>query len=134
MIPPRPESELQVSPVTPQGVSGCSYRFSNNQTYVSGCRVFHETLTWNAEFTANYNYGIANGHYISSIRNPLTGGIGMGPGTLDYVQRRAPVNGTAIAQLKARQTQGIGDIGVGRDVGFRLHVNTAGGNTFAFGM
>lgn len=58
----------------------------------------------------------------------------MGTGTLSYIQRQAPVQGTAKAMLKARQEQKISGVGVSRDVGFELHVNTSGGRTYSFGM
>ncbi|XKH55570.1 hypothetical protein LG293_09895 [Citricoccus nitrophenolicus] len=118
--------------ITPFAVTGCGRSQSGNTTYMSGCFVRHGATTWTMSFYANFRYGL-NGHYISSISQPRTGGIGVGSGTLHYIQRSAGSSGTAIAEIRARQTQQVGGIGASRDIGMQLRVSLSGGKTSHWG-
>ncbi|XKH58399.1 hypothetical protein LG293_17385 (plasmid) [Citricoccus nitrophenolicus] len=118
--------------ITPFSVTGCGRRQSGNTTYMTGCFVRHAATTWTMSFYSNFHYGL-NGHYISSISQPRTGGIGVGSGTLSYIQRSAGSSGTAIAEIRARQTQQIGGIGASRDIGMQLRVSLSGGRTTHWG-
>lgn len=117
----------------PASVKGCTTKYEVGMTHKSSCQVWHQAVTWSAGFTASFRYSLSNGHYIKSISNPKTGGIGMGKGSLSYIKRSAYSSQTAKAQLKARQTVKIAGIPTSRDVGVILNVNTGGGSTSSFG-
>lgn len=124
-----------VSPfaVTLMSVSDCTTTSVVGMIYKRGCQVWHQAVTWSAGFTASFRYSMSNGHYIESISNAITGGIGMDRGELSYIKRSASSSQTAVAQLKARQTINIMGIPTSRDVGIRLNVNWSGGSTTSFG-
>ncbi|GAB2900544.1 hypothetical protein GCM10027027_15240 [Neomicrococcus lactis] len=100
----------------------------------------HIKCSSHGHYIESISNGITGGIGISNgitggigISNGITGGIGMDRGELSYIKHSASSSQTAVAQLKARQTINIMGIPTGRDVGIRLNVNWSGGSTTSCG-
>lgn len=109
-------------------VSNCSKKttYSSAQTsYWEYCKIEHQAITWSMSFRSTFTFGNYS-QGINSYSEGRTGGIGMGSGKFSLIRKNASGSGTAVVELRARQTQTIGGIGASRDLGLRLTVGRGG--------
>lgn len=109
-------------------VSNCSkkttYSYAQS-SYWEYCKVEHMAVTWSMSFRSSFTFGTYS-QGINKYSEARTGGIGMGSGKFSLIRQNASGSGTAVVELRARQTQTIRGIVASRDVGLRLTVGRGG--------